>query len=97
MTITAGDVAELVERLEHQAISWDGEDALDARDPDEEARFCREVKALLIALSHDLQKTQVELDEEFQRAERYKKRIDRLTEAIVSRSALPASDEKDSP
>lgn len=44
------EVGEMVERIEHQAISWDAEDALDAREPDEEARFYREIKALLIAL-----------------------------------------------
>lgn len=44
------------------------------------------------ALSHDLHKTQFELDEEFRRAERYKKKIDSLTAALAARSTLPDQD-----
>lgn len=99
---------EIVERINSHANSWERDDALDAREPTEEARFWRETALTIEALAKAL--------EPFARdADAWPRNADSDTLALTdpegiaspynitvgdlrrARSALPASDEKDSP
>jgi hypothetical protein len=46
---------EIVERINSHANSWERDDALDAREPTEEARFWRETALTIVALAKALE------------------------------------------